>query len=316
MRYAPRERSAWINGITLDVPVTPVRSAREAAALADLGGFDREPAPSAVEEELARLRALLAGAAVEVGPRSADSTSTVIAEWVGSLGTDPESLADVNTVMTALRRNEALIPALAGLESVDDLTSTIRRWQQHAGLDRLQAAVNDPASTREFLHEVLSQEWWVFGGQLLPFDAQPIVAKLEVRCIPLLRYDRAIHAVVVERACVEDLVFRGDEGWHLSPSLYAALDRARTLVDELEQRRSEIGALSMRVECSRALVTVVVGHPKYLNPAAPLPRVREEIRRLNTHLSEVNVVTYEELINVARQLLNRTAPKLGPVGGG
>jgi hypothetical protein len=56
------------------------------------------------------------------------------------------------------------------------------------------------------------------------------------------------------------------------------------------------------IECGRAMVTIVIGHPEYTETAEPRS-VREEIRAHGTFSAGINVITYEELISVAEQTL-------------
>jgi hypothetical protein len=215
---------------------------------------------------------------------------------VGVAGVDE---AAVDGVMRALVRERELLPTLAGLDSVGDLTDLVRAWQRRRGLAELKRAVRDPAIEPAELRELLRREHWIFGGQLVPW---PAAHPLPGETIPLLQFDGALHLISVERPRVADLVSVAGTQYSLSPLVAAAGDRARAMIRLLDSERP---AIEDRVGLAygRALVTIVIGHPDFV---AELDggRIREEIRAFNTLSAGITVMTYEDLVTIAERTSN------------
>jgi len=109
--------SAWATAIVPPVPTKPYLSACAALASDRYGGFSFE-APAEAPEDL-----------VVEGVPDGKLVELIDASAVDS--------ASIDELMRALTRNRELLPALAGLDSVLDLTGLVRRWQAHRGLAEL-----------------------------------------------------------------------------------------------------------------------------------------------------------------------------------
>jgi len=97
---------------------------------------------------------------------------------------------------------------------------------------------------------------------------------------------------------------RDGDDFFVGPELQAAVGRAINQLRLLDAHEGEIRR-ELVVECRRASATVVAGHPTYLaDPAmANDERVMEAIRIYNSHLSGIEVVTYQELVEGAERAL-------------
>jgi hypothetical protein len=278
--------SAWVTAIVPPVPTKPYVSACAALASDRYGGLSAFAAPPLPPESPASFVAdgVPDGRLVELIDASAvDRTS-------------------IDELMRALTRNRELLPGLAGLDSVLDLTGMVRRWQAHRGLAELKRAVRDPAVETSELRQLLQRERWMFGGHLVPWIRDEVVPALDHETIPLIQFDGALQIVSVERPHVPDLVTGSGGQYSLSPLVTAACDRARTMIRALDSNRDVIGE-RLGISYGRVLVTIVIGHPDFV-AELDTARIRDEIRSLNTVSAGITVMTYEALTTIAERTLN------------
>jgi hypothetical protein len=275
--------SAWATAIVPPVPTKPYLSACAALASDRYGGFDAPPLPDDATGDLV----------VEAVPDSR------LLELIDASAVDS---ASIDELMRALTRNRELLPALAGLDSVLDLTGLVRRWQAHRGLAELKRAIRDPAVEPSELRQLLQRERWMFGGHLVPWIRDEVVPTLDHETIPLIQFDGALQIVSVELPHVADLVTGSGGQFSLSPLVTSACDRARGMIRALDSNRDIIGE-RLGISYGRVLVTIVIGHPDFVGDL-DTTRIRDEIRSLNTVSTGITVMTYEELTTIAERTLD------------
>ncbi|WP_173068572.1 hypothetical protein [Phytohabitans houttuyneae] len=223
-------------------------------------------------------------------------------ELIESSSLDEGSL---KSIFDAFSRNEQLLPRLVELDAAGHLTHLIQQMRRLQGLSQLRLAVDNPAVSLPELCRLLRKEWWVFGGHLMPRITTKILPGAADDVIAMLRYDSAIHLVIVGPPAVPDLVVAVEGGGYaLSPLVAAAEARARGLVRALDDHEEEVSE-ELPVEYRRPFVTILIGHPGHV-PELDRRQVREEIRVRNTFVTGITVITYEELISVAEKTLAGT----------
>lgn len=291
-----------MGAITVSVPAPALPSARQAVAgdHTNVFALSRNDIGS-TDERIRQLEALLSAGTVRART-PAESKSAVIpslVELIDSSSLDEDSL---KSIFDAFTRNERLLPRLAELDAAGHLTHLIQQLRRFEGLREIRLAVDDPAVRLPALCGLLRREWWVFGGHLMPRIPEKIIPGAADDVIAMLRYDSAIHLVIVGPPHVPDLVAAVEEGGYaLSPLVAAAEARARGLVRALDAHEDEVSE-ELPVEYRRPFVTILIGHPRHV-PGLDRRAVREEIRVRNTFVSGITLTTYEELISVAEKTL-------------
>jgi len=290
----------------IPVSARPVQTARATTAGRRYAVF--APADSRIDSLQEEVRRLRAQSSVDaVSPQTlAESKNAAVPALIALIGSNAIDGDALSRIMKALVQNTGLLETLAKLDSVTELAGVVQRKRRRDGLDELQVAIHDGATTPDRFFEILQREWWMLGGNVTPWLRNADIPGLDATSIPLIRFDGAIHVVIVGRAQVPDLVTE-QGGYHaVSPLIAAAYDRGRGIVRALDAKRDMIGA-ELGIECGRALVTILIGHPQYV-AGTPATVVREEIRVLGTFSAGINVITYEELFDVAQRTLGDQAP--------
>ena len=70
----------------------------------------------------------------------------------------------------------------------------------------------------------------------------------------------------------------------------------------LDEQRAQI-LTTLGIDVRRASATIVIGHTDFVEGFTPV-QVHETIRTYNSHLSRIEVITFDELIDGARRSLD------------
>ncbi|GAA3887178.1 hypothetical protein GCM10022243_59950 [Saccharothrix violaceirubra] len=238
-----------------------------------------------------------------------------------------QSIADRVVEIRKLREDSALDPVEFGRELAkrDDLgkvilgiTSTPR------GLSAAEAAVIEHrrqlvARLRELaladhvtetkMHNALGTSYWVFGGQYVGIAARRTLMPLDQYDIPLVCADRSLH--IVELKGPDCKVVRKHRN-HLivADEVHEAVSQCINYLRSLDDMGTTLqtvhhNELGLDYDYRRAKGTVVIGHQDRACPAGVTrEQVNQTLRSYNAHLSRVQVLTYDDLLDSAERALN------------
>ncbi|MBJ7901878.1 DUF4263 domain-containing protein [Streptomyces sp. DSM 110735] len=198
---------------------------------------------------------------------------------------------------TAQMVSEVLADVDAGM-----LAQLLELKARRAGLAALRAAVDDENSSESALHACLKNQEWIFGGAYVAELARRQYTPDTILDIPLLRGDGALHVVELKRANIGDLVIRPSGHLMLGASVHHAVSQAQNYLRAMDENRQDILA-RYGVETRRASATVVIGHPKYVTRNVTAQEIAETLRTHNAHMSRIEVITYETLLESASRML-------------
>ncbi len=308
MTGASKHSDAWSNAIIMDLRSATESSAQHAADTTKYGVVPYPPEPIAPAGEINRLRALVSDRVAGARADRGTSVNEALRQIVDSINDERLELSAFVPVMTALASKPDLVRMLADVPDFDRLAGIVEIEKRRRGLAMIEKCATDAQCTADKMYELIQQESWVFGGHLVLMRHARMIDSLLPRCLPLIRFDSAIHLVLVENPRIPDLVRpTPDHGYVVSPQVYAAFDRARRMVGVLHGQRERIRQ-DWEFESGRAFVTILIGHPAHTVGGTPRWLIREEIRLLNTFATGVAVMTYDELVDTARQTLPADGP--------
>lgn len=121
--------------------------------------------------------------------------------------------------------------------------------------------------------------------------------------IPLIRADGALHGVELKKAHYPRMLVT-HETMALGPEVHLAVSRAQNYLAALDRQESVIRD-ELGLDCRRAFATVVIGHSMYCSHDSRAD-VSEDLRTFNSHLSRIEVITYEDLLAGAERALEIT----------
>lgn len=230
--------------------------------------------------------------------KSDEATSALLAHLSeGALDT-----SEVRDIIQKLANHPSLAEALASLHDSASISSVLTRSRQSKGLERLKAVIDDPASLEPQIQAVLQEEWWVFGGKYVSASVRRSYTVLDQFDIVLIRADNSLHLVEIKQANISRLVVPDHNHWIVGNDVHKAVNQAMNYIRSLDEKRADILA-DFGIDCRRASATVVLGHPRYIR-ASPTPvQLADALRTYNSHLSRIEVITYEELTKTAERFL-------------
>lgn len=262
-------------------------------------GFDFERAEHTwhcEDEEIDRLAVLLSGTLDSSGEYSlvkGGSSLSDLASLLQAGVVNRQGLAELASVI-------ATTPELIDLLARTNLLSVLEQQRHEKGLARLRDVVESPASTENDLQAVLQEEWWVFGSRYVAPAARRSLVVLDQFDIPLIRADGALHVVELKRANVPALIEEHRNHLVVGTDIHRAVSQTMNYLRSLDEERPAILA-NFGIDCRRAFATVVVGHPKFQQHS--VEDVHATIRTYNSHLTRIDVITYQELLDGAQRAL-------------
>jgi len=210
--------------------------------------------------------------------------------------------ADMIRYLVALLRKEPVDYELVEMADTAALVDLIRRHSRQAALTQLRSLVETPHTKEPAIQRVLENQTWVFGGEYVGISTRRAFSLGDRLDIPLVRGDGSLHGVEIKRANVPDLITSHRGRPAVGTPVHLAVIQAMNYLRGLDEQRSTILS-EFGVDCRRASMTVVIGHPMYVT-GFTRDEIAESVRTYNSHLSRVRVITYAELLdNAARMLL-------------
>ncbi|MGV9296452.1 Shedu anti-phage system protein SduA domain-containing protein [Amycolatopsis sp. NPDC003676] len=182
-----------------------------------------------------------------------------------------------------------------------DLLAKIQLYVRRDQLAAVRDAVQKPGGLESELQAALANAWWMFGGEFVEKSLRRRLVRTIELDIPLLRPDGVLHVVELKRADVQ--VAR----WHrnrpiVANAVHEGVGQAMNYLTLLDEQRTDL-LNEFGIDTRRASATVVVGCRT--SPEGPPPAdIHETLRIFNSHLSRVEVITYQQLLERAERVLD------------
>ncbi|MFG1921755.1 Shedu anti-phage system protein SduA domain-containing protein [Cryptosporangium sp. NPDC048952] len=170
-------------------------------------------------------------------------------------------------------------------------------------LDKLRRSISDPDSTEHDIHRCLAGNYWMFGGTYMrELDTRRLRSDAVVD-IPLLRGDGALHIVELKKANVAGLLTRYGSQTMLGGAIHRAVSQMQNYLQILDEDRDRI-LRDHGIDSRRAFGTVVIGSVDFVKAGPAGEALEEKLRTYNSHLSRIEVITYDTLIASAERALD------------
>ncbi|MTD56865.1 Shedu anti-phage system protein SduA domain-containing protein [Amycolatopsis pithecellobii] len=257
-------------------------------------------------EEIDRLLGFLTAEFKEPGRYSVIDRQSPLAMFTDALNGNQMELSAVAKVLAeaghAARIIEFLTTSAAGV-SAAELAVIAKRRKTVEELARL---AGDPNVTETDVQRLIEGEYWLFGGQYVGVAKRSILP-LDQYDIPLLDANGTLHLVELKGPVVPRLVRRHRNHVIVGNEVHEAVSQAMNYLRSLDELGAGITSyyrneLSFDFDLRRVFATVVIGHPTHVSEI-DRRTIRQTFRSYNAHLSRVNVLTYDDLIEVADRSL-------------
>ncbi|MFD8156610.1 Shedu anti-phage system protein SduA domain-containing protein [Streptomyces malaysiensis] len=231
------------------------------------------------------------------------ATSSIELGEDGLVAGSVEGVATVRQLLRILRRAPEAVQDISQVDDAQALASLIQYAKRKADLRRLREVAEDPQAPEAALQHALRGLYWVFGGQFVGEAVRRRIVPGDEVDIPLIRADGSWCIVEIKRSMGlrGPLVKRHRNGWVASAQVHDAVGQASNYLVGLDEQRQRI-LEEFGYDVRRARAAVLIGHPA-VQPDVPEATINEVLRRLNTQMSRIEVLTYKELLENAERSL-------------
>jgi hypothetical protein len=272
------------------------------------GGFDfaeKSNSWSCENDEIDAVLAFLSGQLDEPGLYRRIGTGNPLATVIQKVQAGDANAEQLEQIAQALADAPNSTDVLARHGAGQILMDGIQSARQRDVIASLYKAVDDSVAKESVFQNILSGSWWIFGGRFIDKAKRQGMTVLDKIDIPLIRADGALHVVELKTANIKNLVVKYRNHYIAGPQINEAVGQAGSYLRELDEQRHTIKG-TLGIECSRAFATVVIGHPQYVTDVAA-EDLAKALRTYNSHLSRIEVITYQDLVQGAEQALALTA---------
>jgi hypothetical protein len=214
----------------------------------------------------------------------------------------PLTPAAVVEILEQLAERHELSEAVRGSDIGKALSRSLEIDRRRVGLDSLRAIVENPASTEHDIHRELKQQLWIFGGRYFDVASRRQLTTQTSLDIPLIRGDGALHVIELKQASIQNLI-ENYRSWQVVGSeVNRGVGQLQNYLRDLDEHRAAILA-DHGVDTRRAGGALLIGDTRNAGPFTPA-QVAETLRTYNSHLSRIEVLTYDQLLDNAERLLD------------
>ncbi|WP_370935342.1 Shedu anti-phage system protein SduA domain-containing protein [Amycolatopsis sp. cg13] len=230
--------------------------------------------------EIRKLRHASAFDAVEFGRKLAQRDD--LGKVVHGITSTPQGLTAAEAAVIGHRRR--LVARLRELALIDDATETA-------------------------MQNAIGTNYWIFGGQYVGIAARRTLMPLDQHDIPLLCADRSLHIVEL-KGPASRIVRKHRNHLIVADEVHEAVSQCMNYLRSFDDLGPALQTVHSN-ECGfdydyrRVKGSVVIGHQdRALSADVTREQVDQTIRSYNAHLSRVQVVTYDDLLDSADRALN------------
>jgi hypothetical protein len=207
----------------------------------------------------------------------------------------------VDQIIKALAENPDAYEVFKDSDASQLLASTVNQYHQQQAIETLDAVARNPVSTESDIQKVLDKQWWMFGGRFIDKAKRRSLTVLDQLDIPLLRSDGSLHVVELKQSNIPKLIRKHRNHLVVGNDIHEAVSQAMNYLVALDEQRAQI-LTDLGIDTRRASAVIVIGHTDFVEGFTP-EQVYETIRIYNSHISRIEVITFDELVFGARNSL-------------
>ncbi|MGW4902823.1 Shedu anti-phage system protein SduA domain-containing protein [Streptomyces albidoflavus] len=224
------------------------------------------------------------------------------------LGFSPDAMGHALGGDDALREVLSAVTQTGhGLDEVE--TAVVRRRRK--SVRHLQELAKKPGTTETDMQRAIGDKYWLFGGRYVGIIPRRKFTFLDEYDIPLLCADGSLHIVELKGPCINDLVKVHRRHLIVGKDVHEAVGQTVNYLRALDDQRTALQAelseeLGVALDLRRVRSSVIIGHPDHVNireREVTQMQIDQTIRSYNTHLSRIEVMTYNELLDSAERTL-------------
>lgn len=252
------------------------------------------------DDEIDVLRSFLNGKFTEDGYYVRADSPEMASEIKRQLSDfSPETLADV---LTAVSDKLDLVRAIEGTGHANFLADYLTAERKRQAIADLEAAVRDQNSIEQRFQAIIEKHPWLFGGQYVATRPERMIVLGDQFDVPLVTADGSIHVVELKRANIPNLVKTYRKHLMVGQPVHEAVSQSANYLRSADENVPGI-QYNFGIDARRISATVVIGHIDYNTEEMTDQAFYQTLRTYNSHLSRIEVITYDQLISSALNAL-------------
>jgi hypothetical protein len=267
------------------------------------------------DDEIEAVRVFLNGEFNEPGRYRLVKRGAEFDQLLEQIEPDEVNWGDLARLIQLASNAPQMVAKLAASANGTLLAEAVELQRRRDQLAELRRIVEDPASNeRDHIHPQIKKMGWVFGGRYVGDSCRRQLTTGDVLDVPLLRPDGSLHVVELKGANIPRLVHqhrgprdpqvtrKGREELPLivGPEVHEAVGQAMNYLCHLDEDRDHV-LVRFRIEARRCSATVLIGNPRFVNEDFSDEEIANTIRTYNSHLSRIEVLHYQDLIENAER---------------
>ncbi|MFF7153109.1 Shedu anti-phage system protein SduA domain-containing protein [Streptomyces sp. NPDC008139] len=268
--------------------------------------------------EIEKLAAFLSGSFNVAGRYRLVDTASASATLLSLLDNGDVNAAELGEALAEHGDLKEVLSALtassSGLNAIEAAVIARRRGV----ITFLKQLAVQPESNETVMQKALEGHTWIFGGQYVGIAHRRSLVMLDEYDIPLVESSGALHIIELKGPNVRDLIKRHRSHLIVGNEVHSAVGQLMNYIKQLDQSGSAMEQIfrnehGVEYDMSRLCGTVVIGHSHHV-PNHAKKIVDQTIRTFNSHLSRVQVLTYEDLLDRAEMNLRFEEESLERLG--
>jgi hypothetical protein len=212
-------------------------------------------------------------------------------------------------ILLAISDKTELVKAIQQAGQADFLTGILTSQKNLQTLEKLKQIAADPTSDENSFQQILQDNPWMFGGQFVGVEKTRTLTTQDQIDIALVTGDGSLHVVELKRANIPKLVKKYRKHHIVGNDVHEAVSQTENYLRSLDEEAHTIKS-KLGFEAHRVFATVVIGHIDHNTETMQDDCFYRTLRTYNSHLSRVQVITYDQLIANARNSLQLTENQL------
>jgi len=198
------------------------------------------------------------------------------------------------------------LPELGETNRLRMVAAAIRVAHRSNALAKLQTLIDEAAVEEEF-QRLLDQNWWMLGSHYVERIDRRKWTNEETLDIMLRSADSYFDIIELKRSNAS--LFKQDhDKWVVTAEVSDAINQAAHYISEIERERAVLFQ-RYKVDLYKLKAKVLIGC--VFDDDEDVEAKRAALRMLNSHLHRIEVITYDELVRIAENVVNANVGESG-----
>ena len=184
----------------------------------------------------------------------------------------------------------------------NEFARSVNNHNQSKTITDLEAVVKNPDSLTSDIQNILNNQNWVFGGRKLNESEKQSFADLDQIDNSIIRSDGSLHIIGLKQAYSPNLITEQHDQLIVGEEITQAVSQTMNYLIELDKQKLQTPT-NLATGTRPTSAIIVIGHTDFVDEFTA-EEIYETLRTYNSYLTQIEVITYDQLIARAKQALD------------